>query len=60
MLPRIVITLTASNYVLMVSLYNRLGGHLMQWSKLKGQLWGGTTMALNHEGKFYNSEIKVT
>ena len=46
-------------YVLMVSLYNRLGGHVMRWSNLKGQQWGGTTLPINHDGHFYNAEIKV-
>lgn len=43
----------------MVSLYNRLGGHVMHWSQLQDQLWGGATLPMIHEGKFYNSEIKV-
>ena len=46
-------------YILMTSLYNRLGGMVMRWSNLKGQQWGGTTLPLVHDGKFYNSEIKV-
>ena len=51
----------AGRYVVLVSLYNRLGGHLMQWSeKLDGQRWGGVTLPVDHEGKFYNSEIKVS
>ena len=45
--------------MLMVSLYNRLGGHVMRWSNLRGQQWGGTTLPVSHDGNFYNSEIKV-
>lgn len=49
----------AGRYVLMASLHDRLGGHVMKWSKLKGQQWGGATLPLFHEGEFYNIEIKV-
>ena len=47
-------------YVLMVSMYDRLGGHVMRWSNLKGQQWGGTTLPITHEGHFYNAEIKAS
>ncbi len=47
-------------YVLMVSMYNRLGGHVLQWSNMKGQRWGGTTLTITHDGNFYNTEIKVS
>ena len=43
----------------MVSLYNRLGGHNMRWSKLKGQTWGAATLPINHDGRYYNVEMKV-
>ena len=46
-------------YVLMVSLYDRLGGHVLKWSNLKGQQWGGATLPLQHDGEFFNIEIKV-
>ena len=49
----------AGRYVLMASLYDRLGGHVMKWSNLKGQQWGGATLPLFHEGEFYNIEVKV-
>ncbi|XP_035825164.1 uncharacterized protein LOC101851493 [Aplysia californica] len=49
----------AGRYVLMVSLYNRIGGHAMRWSKLKGQQWGCATLPLFHEGNFYNTEMKL-
>ncbi|XP_067936655.1 uncharacterized protein [Watersipora subatra] len=51
--------LPAGRYVMIVSLYNRLGGHVMQWSQVDGQQWGGATLPVIHEGKFYNSEIKI-
>ena len=43
----------------MVSLYDRLGGHVLKWSSLKGQQWGGATLPLHHDGEFYNIEVKV-
>ena len=43
----------------MVSLYDRLGGHVLKWSNLKGQQWGGATLPLQHDGEFFNIEIKV-
>ena len=49
----------AGRYVLMVSLYDRLGGHVLKWSNLKGQQWGGATLPLQHDGEFFNIEIKV-
>jgi hypothetical protein len=54
------ISLPGGRYVLMVSLYNRLGGNVMRWSKLKGQEWAGSTLPLNHDGHFYNYELKVS
>lgn len=44
---------------MMVSLYNRLGGSVMKWSKLKGQQWGGATLPIIHIGNFYNFEMAV-
>lgn len=51
--------LPKSRYVLMVSLYDRLGGHVMKWSNLKGQQWGGATLPLHHDGEFFNVELKL-
>ncbi|XP_068706194.1 uncharacterized protein [Montipora foliosa] len=51
--------LPAGRYVLMVSLYDRLGGHVLKWSNLKGQQWGGATLPLQHDGEFFNIEIKI-
>ncbi|XP_013405388.1 uncharacterized protein LOC106170172 [Lingula anatina] len=51
--------LPAGRYVLMVSLYNRLGGIVMRWSNLKGQQWGGATLPTHHDGNFYNAELKL-
>ena len=48
-----------SRYVIMISLYNRLGGHVMQWSSLKGQQWGGATLPIFHDGDFFNIEMKI-
>ncbi|ELU07382.1 hypothetical protein CAPTEDRAFT_226170 [Capitella teleta] len=51
--------LPGGRYVLMVSLYNRLGGNVMRWSNLKGQNWAGATLPLPHDGHFYNTEMKI-
>ena len=52
--------LPAGRYLLLVSLHDRLGGHVLHWSKLKGQQWGATTMPIEHKGHFYDTEIKVS
>ncbi|KAK2169280.1 hypothetical protein NP493_1197g00020 [Ridgeia piscesae] len=49
----------AGRYVLITSLHDRLGGHVMRWSRLKGQQWGGATLPICHDGHFYNTEIKL-
>lgn len=51
--------IVGGRYVLMVSLYNRLGGSVMKWSRLKGQQWGGATLPIIHNGNFYNIEMAV-
>lgn len=51
--------LPASRYILLVSLHDRLGGHVLRWSKLKGQQWGAATIPIHHQGRFYDQEIKV-
>lgn len=51
--------LPRGQYSLMVSLYDRLGGHLLRWSKLRGQEWGGATLPVAHGGRFTDVEIAV-
>ena len=46
-------------YAIMVSLYDRLGGHPMQWSNLDGSRWGSATVPVAHSGKYFNSELKI-
>lgn len=46
-------------YVVMVSLYDRLGGHVMRWSRATGQQWGGSTLPVYHDGRFSSSEITL-
>ena len=46
-------------YAIMVSLYDRLGGHPMQWSTLDGARWGAATIPVAHSGKYFNSELKI-
>ena len=56
---KFVFVFAGGRYVVMVSLHNRLGGHVMRWSNLKGQYWGGASLPTTHDGNFYNTEIKV-
>ncbi|XP_072175940.1 uncharacterized protein [Diadema setosum] len=51
--------LPAGRFVLMTALYDRLGGHVLRWSNLRGQEWGGATLPLNHDGHFYNVEMTI-
>ncbi|PIK53786.1 hypothetical protein BSL78_09280 [Apostichopus japonicus] len=51
--------LPSGRYVLMLSLYDRLGGHVLRWSSLRGQEWGGATLPLNHDGNFFNVEMSI-
>ena len=44
---------------MMVSLYDRLGGHVLRWSELKGQQWGGATLPVQHDGHYHNIELKL-
>ena len=46
-------------YALMVSLYDRLGGHPLQWSKLESKRWGNATLPVAHTGKYFTSELKI-
>ena len=52
--------ISEGRYVVMVSLYDRLGGNILRWSKMKGQHWGGATLPIHHDGSFYNIEMKVS
>ena len=51
--------LPRGRYVVMVSMYNRLGGNVLRWSNLKGQQWSGATLPVPHGGRFFDVEIKV-
>lgn len=46
-------------YVVSASLYDRLGGSLMRWSRLRGQDWCGATLPFEHGGKFFNLETTI-
>ncbi|EDV22569.1 uncharacterized protein TRIADDRAFT_58934 [Trichoplax adhaerens] len=50
--------LPVGRYVVMVSMYDRLGGHVLRWSNLKGQQWGGATLPVSHDGNFFNVDMK--
>ncbi len=42
-----------------MSLFDRLGGHVLRWSKLESQQWAASTVPVQHDGRYYNTEIKV-
>uniref|UniRef100_H2XRF8 Uncharacterized protein n=1 Tax=Ciona intestinalis TaxID=7719 RepID=H2XRF8_CIOIN len=46
-------------YVVMISLYDRLGGHVLRWSRRLGQQWGGATLPVYHDGHYSNTEIHL-
>ncbi len=54
-----ILSILAGQYGVLVSLYSRLGGHVLKWSNLMGQKWGAATLPLVHDGQFYNTEMKV-
>jgi len=45
-------------YVLLATLYDRLGGHIMRWSRMQGQEWNGATLPTAHEGTYKDVELK--
>eukprot|EP00050_Salpingoeca_kvevrii_P003599 m.228450 g.228450 ORF g.228450 m.228450 type:complete len:1127 (+) comp10856_c0_seq18:6377-9757(+) len=51
--------LPGGRYVMSVSLYDRLGGNLMRWSRLRGQEWNGATMPQEYEGGFSAMELPL-
>ena len=47
-------------FVVTVSLYDRLGGSLLRWSRLKGQEWCATTLSFDHGGRFFDMVCEVS
>ena len=45
---------------MLVSLFDRLGGHILRWSNLAGQQWGGVSLPVKHRGRFHDLEIEVS
>lgn len=58
-LPGIKDKLPGGRYVVLVSMYDRIGGHVMRWSNLTGQQWSGSTLPLCHDGAFHSIELPV-
>lgn len=50
---------TGSCYVLLVSLYDRLGGSVLRWSRLTGQQWAASTLPMEHAGHYYSTHLEV-
>ena len=38
-------------YVMIASLYDKLGGQALRWHKLHGQEWHGSTVPFEHDGQ---------
>ncbi|KAL5249152.1 hypothetical protein ACHWQZ_G018108 [Mnemiopsis leidyi] len=51
--------LPGGRYVVLVSMYDRIGGHVMRWSNLTGQQWSGSTLPICHDGAFHSIELPV-
>jgi hypothetical protein len=50
--------LPRGRYVVMATLYDRLGGHPLRWCQLNGIEWTGSTpFPVRHNGKFYDIEM---
>eukprot|EP00002_Diphylleia_rotans_P009503 TRINITY_DN1981_c0_g1_i2.p1 TRINITY_DN1981_c0_g1~~TRINITY_DN1981_c0_g1_i2.p1 ORF type:complete len:724 (-),score=115.89 TRINITY_DN1981_c0_g1_i2:133-2304(-) len=46
-------------YIVLVSLYDRLGGNPLRWSNIKGQDWFGNTTPITHGGLYDDIEMKI-
>ncbi len=33
---------------------------MLRWSRLKGQQWAASTLPMEHDGHYYNTQLKVT
>eukprot|EP00042_Codosiga_hollandica_P055187 m.766769 g.766769 ORF g.766769 m.766769 type:complete len:1289 (-) comp59065_c0_seq41:1665-5531(-) len=51
--------LPRGQYIVVVSLYDRLGGRLMRWSRLKGSEWHGATLTCDYFGRFSDEELAI-
>jgi hypothetical protein len=51
--------LPKGQFIVVVSMYDRLGGHLLRWSNLRGQEWSGASLASEHDGRFSSQEIAI-
>eukprot|EP01147_Barroeca_monosierra_P007714 gene7714-611_t len=45
--------------VIAVSMYDRVGGSLMRWSRLSGQEWCGSTLPFKHTAEFFSIETTI-
>ncbi|MBN3321004.1 OFCC1 protein, partial [Atractosteus spatula] len=52
--------LPKGRYALRISLYSRLGGQVLRWSKIRDHQWAATTSSVGHGGNFYDSELQFT
>ncbi|XP_069046981.1 uncharacterized protein ofcc1 [Lepisosteus oculatus] len=52
--------LPKGRYALRISLYSRLGGQALRWSKIRDHQRAATTSSVGHGGNFYDSELQFT
>jgi len=46
-------------YVIIASLYDKLGGHALRWHKLHGQEWKGASVPIEHDGHATSVEANI-
>lgn len=49
--------LPKGKYVMLVSIYDRLAGSVLRYSKLQGAKWAGATNSVHHGGQFFDSNL---
>ena len=49
----------AGDYAVRLSMYERLSGRQLRWSRLRGQHWCGSTLPTYHDGKYFSHDINV-
>ncbi|KAL2085468.1 hypothetical protein ACEWY4_018788 [Coilia grayii] len=51
--------LPRGQYAVSVALHSRLGGPALCWSRLRESQWAGTTEPVEHQGRFFDTELNI-
>eukprot|EP00771_Trimastix_marina_P000352 gnl/Trimastix_PCT/1372.p1 GENE.gnl/Trimastix_PCT/1372~~gnl/Trimastix_PCT/1372.p1 ORF type:complete len:1018 (+),score=358.49 gnl/Trimastix_PCT/1372:100-3153(+) len=51
--------LPPGQYIVMGSMYNRLGGQCLPWSTMSAQRWCGSTIPIKHKGRHTDIDLSV-